>query len=160
MKLIRQDYLKPNFEELDHMIKYIDELYDLSLKNQITYKELNMLLSFQDDDGSFKLINSYNIESDCRIYYCYYPTQIITAIVINEVLKNNLLISQDKLSLALDRCVDKNLGGHGYDYYDYQKKVYNKFIDANVLDFIKKPICTNKKFISVINTLKGVYLYG
>ncbi len=159
MKLIRQDYMKPNFEELDNMIKYIDELYDLSLQNRLTYKELDMLLSFQDNDGSFKLVDSYSIESDCRIYYCDYPTQVITAIIINELLKNNVLISQKRLNLALERCIYKSLCGHGYDYYIYQKKIYNLFIDANVLEFIKKPICSNKKFISVFNKLKGESYY-
>ena len=159
MKLIRQDYLNPNIEEIERNLKYIDGLYELSINNKLTSKDLKELCDFQDDDGSFKLLNSYEVESDIRVYYCHYPTQVITAIIINEIMKHNLLISPEKLYLALERCCDRNLRGHGYDAGDYQGKIFQKFYNCKVLDFIHKKICNNGRFVDMIKSVGGNYVY-
>ena len=71
---------KPDFSELSRMISdlldFLDETPDFTDCDWI--ENLDVIIDFQDEDGSFKLFDSYNIPSDARVDFCYIPTYICT----------------------------------------------------------------------------------
>jgi hypothetical protein len=68
MKLKRLSTDRPDFIELDEMIAAMNELLEGNPKAAFTTEELCL---FQDDDGSFKLLDSYKVPIEARIDYCY-----------------------------------------------------------------------------------------
>jgi hypothetical protein len=101
---------------------------------ELTIEEL---ISFQDADGSFKLVDSYAIESDARIDFCYVPTYLGAAILMREILTGNRK-AEDPLRRALNASLSRSLGGHGYEAEDGRIKAMNIFIKGGLKDFLKR----------------------
>lgn len=143
MNLVRQNYEKPNFEILELMREYFEELIDAS--NEFEADELEkvfkQLVYFQDNDGSFNLVDSFEIESDCRVYYCYEPTYIGTALLMKAYLMDkDFFTGKEDIILrgAMHACCGRQLNGHGYDWLRDKIKAIDYFIKCDVKDFLKK----------------------
>ena len=81
LKLNKQH--EPEFEELSRMLCDLRNFLSIESDfNDAGYRRnLEALINFQDDDGSFKLFDSYRIPGDARVDFCYIPTYISTAIL-------------------------------------------------------------------------------
>ena len=83
MKLERLNTNGLDFAKLDEMITGMTGLLEDSETASLTIEEL---CSFQDTDGSFKLLDSYQVPSDARVDFCHKPTYIGAAILMKEYL--------------------------------------------------------------------------
>ena len=139
LKLNKQS--KPDFEELSAMIcdlrDFLDETPDFSNVNW--KKNLDAIIDFQDEDGSFKLFDSYDIPSDARVDFCYIPTYICTAALMKAYLidgdsfglrEKSSLINGLKMS-----CV-KNLRGHGYEALKGQIEALGLFMKSGLNELL------------------------
>ena len=139
LNLVKQEASKPNFKILDENLKEIKDIYNSINLNDCTGKELfEELMSFQDEDGSFKLINTFQIDKDARIEYCFLPTYYITAIMIEAYLiKEDYYPGlKDVLSKALVVCTYRGLSNGEYmtDEYKENFEIFNK---KGVKEFVK-----------------------
>ena len=71
-KLVLKKQNKPEFGELGKMLadlnEFLDEEFDF---NDVAWNEnLDIILDFQDEDGSFKLFETFKIPSDARVDFC------------------------------------------------------------------------------------------
>lgn len=139
LKLYKQN--RPDFEELSRMIlelkDFLDETPDFTDCDWI--ENLDVIIDFQDEDGSFKLFDSYNIPSDARVDFCYIPTYICTAILMKAYLVNSdafTLKAKSALAKGLKMSCVKNLRGHGYEALKGQIEALNLFIKSGLNEFI------------------------
>ena len=141
--LIRQDHRKPDFKALHEMKEYLESL----INGQIEADEsewsnvLENIMEFQYEDGSFNLLDSYRIESDCRVDYCHEPTYICTAILMKALLEDKNTLGGREMEIlpaAMNRCCARRLQGHGYDALKGLIHGVNYFIKSDVKSFLKK----------------------
>lgn len=95
---------------------FLDEKTDSN--NSQWMENLNTILDFQDEDGSFKLISTYEIPSDARVDFCHEPTYICTAILMKAYLTGDSALKEKvetSLVQGLEMCCMRSLYGHGYD---------------------------------------------
>ena len=83
LELEKQKHNEPRFDELGKMLSDLKDFLneDANPKDKLWRENLEIILDFQDPDGSFKLFDSYDIPSDARADFCYLPTYICTAIL-------------------------------------------------------------------------------
>ena len=110
MKLKRQSVENTNIKELEEIVQMLMEL----LEEKETSNELEDLYSFQEQRGSFSLLDSEEIPYDIRVEYINIPTYIGTSILMKEYLKGNEDL-KDRLIKGLNFTVKTRLTGHGYD---------------------------------------------
>jgi len=143
MNLVRQNHLKPDMTLLNEMREYFDYLCIAHVNfsgadwNQLAHQ----LISFQDKDGSFNLLDSSRIESDCAVYYCYEPTYIATALLMRALfLDKDILTGKEDIILrnAMRACCERQLNGHGYDSLGDKIKAIYYFMDCDVKEFIER----------------------
>ena len=83
-----------------------------------TGETLKLSSTSQDDDGSFKLFDSYRIPGDARVDFCFIPTYLSTAILMKACLTDPEKFNQrheDALRKGLLSSCARNLTGHGYE---------------------------------------------
>ena len=139
LKLNKQT--EPKFDELYEMISGLESfLGEEADFNDFTWnKNLSTILDFQDEDGSFKLFDSFNIPSDARVDFCYIPTYLCTASLIKAYLTDPAAFSaKEKSALAngLKASCGRNLRGHGYEAFKGQIEALNIFFKAGLREFI------------------------
>lgn len=145
----RQDVNQIDFNELGKMGKELNDYLNSDFINNKTLKEdIDYLLEFQSEDGSFNLLNSFEIPSDARVEYCYTPTYIVSAILMKTLLSNkysdnNKLITA--LSAALNVSSNRNLAGHGYERVEGQIDALSIFSKGDVVEF-----CNTYEDVSII----------
>ena len=139
LKLKKQS--KPDFREFSAMIcglrDFLDETPDFS--NVEWRKNLDAIVDFQDDDGSFKLFDSFNIPSDARVDFCYIPTYICTAALMKAYLLNGDsfgLREKSALIYGLKMSCARNLRGHGYEALKGQIEALNLFMTSGLREFL------------------------
>ena len=139
LKLNKQS--RPDFGELSRMISGLEDFLDATpdFADKAWRDNLDVVIDFQDDDGSFKLFDSYEIPSDARVDFCYVPTYICTAALMKAYLtcpdeftdkEKSALVAGLKMS-----CV-KNLRGHGYDAFKGQIEALKLFMKAGLNEFM------------------------
>lgn len=162
IKLNRQNHENPDFRLLD---RELDELKTF-LKQPVCEKDpewcesFTEILNFQAEDGSFNLLDSYDIESDCRVDLCHMPTYLCSAIIMKAFLhKPELLCGRESkiLKSALHMCCARNLHGHGYDAMSGQLAALDIFISVGVRDFILKYPSLCPEFTGMILRISGEY---
>jgi hypothetical protein len=141
LKLEKQKCNEPKFDELYEMISGLITFFEKETDfKDIEWKEnLNAIIDFQDDDGSFKLFDSYSIPSDARVDFCWIPTYLCTAVLMKACLTDPESFTQKEKSALLEglkiSCA-RNLRGHGYEAFKGQIKALNIFIRAGLREFI------------------------
>lgn len=141
LTLKKQKHNEPKFDELSEMICDLkDFLNDEVDFRDANWKEnLNAIIDFQDDDGSFKFFDSYKIPSDARIDFIYTPTYLCTAILMKAYMSDAesfTLNAKSALTKGLKMSCAKNFRGHGYDAFKGQIEALNIFIKAGIREFI------------------------
>ena len=82
MKMIKlEKQNEPRFDELSQMLSGLKDFLaeEADFNDKDWSENLNAIIDFQDEDGSFKLFDSFNIPSDARVDFCYMPTYLATA---------------------------------------------------------------------------------
>ena len=136
MKIKLEKLYKPDFDELYRMISelknFLKEKADMD--NDEWKENLDIMLEFQDYDGSFKLMETFDIPSDARVDFCYMPTYICTAILMKAFLTTSF---DDDYSLAkaLESSCGRNLKGHGYDSFKDQMEALKIFAEGGLREF-------------------------
>lgn len=82
MKLSRLN--KFDIDKLDGMLSAMIRLLEEESYADLTFEEL---CAFQDKDGSFKLLDSYEVPGDVRVDFCHTPTYIGSAILMKKYLE-------------------------------------------------------------------------
>lgn len=150
--LIRYNHRKPDHRTLQEMRDYLENLIDGNMgKTEGTEKIeenesdkrkiLEEIMAFQYEDGSFNLLDSYRIESDCRVVYCHEPTYICTAILMKALLDDEHALGGrewDILPAAMHMCCARGLQGHGYEALKGLIQSVNYFIRSDVKRFLKR----------------------
>ena len=139
LKLRKQK--KPDFDELCEMLA---DLKDFSDENpdfsDVQWREnLDIILDFQDEDGSFKLFDSFDIPADARVDFCYTPTYICTAALMKAYLLDADAFSlKEKSALreGLKMSCARKLRGHGYEAFKGQIEALNIFMKAGLREFL------------------------
>ncbi len=98
---------------------------------------LKEILDFQAEDGSFALVDSPRIESDARVEFCYEPSYLCSALLMEEVMRHKeppeALV--DALRRALKFCCGRGLQGHGYESEEGEERAMGWFLRCGLEDF-------------------------
>jgi gamma-glutamylcyclotransferase (GGCT)/AIG2-like uncharacterized protein YtfP len=137
----RQKHDEPRLDELSKLISDLETF----LEEEVDFRDIgwkknfNAILDFQDDGGSFKLFDSYDIPTDARVDFCWIPTYLCTAVLMKACLTDHDSFTQKEKSALLEglriSCA-RNLRGHGYDAFKGQIEALNIFIKAGLREFI------------------------
>lgn len=141
IKLNKQKHNEPKFDELSIMLcdlkGFLKEEVDFNDKEWV--ENLNTIVDFQDDDGSFKLFDSFKIPSDARVDFCYLPTYLCTATLMKAYLTDSssfTLKEKSALLNGLKMSCAKNLWGHGFEGLKGQIEALNIFMKAGLKEFL------------------------
>lgn len=150
---------EPNFDELFKMISEIRAFLDEEVDSENTewMENLEIILDFQDTDGSFKLFSTYEIPSDARVDFCHMPTYICTSILMKAYLTGNSTLSEKvekPLIQGLEMCYMRNLTGHGYEGLQGQIEALNIFIKGGLREFLDLHPNLNPKFKNMIRNIR------
>ena len=149
---------KPDFDELYSMKSALKDFLDEKADSTNTkwMENLNTILDFQDEDGSFKLFSTYRIPSDARVDFCHEPTYICTSILMKAYLTGDSNLRQrieTPLIDGLEISTMRNLTGHGYESLEGQIEVLNIFMKGGLREFIDLYGDLNPKFTDMINNI-------
>lgn len=141
LTLNKQKHNAPEFDELYSMLSSLEDFLneDESIYNNMWNKNFDIILDFQDSDGSFKFFDSYKIPSDAVIDFCFMPTYICTAILMKAYLTDSSHFSSKEKSALLNglkMSSSRNLCGHGFESFRGQIDALNIFMKAGLREFI------------------------
>lgn len=161
-KLVRLDHSNPDFKLLDAELSFLRGAleWDPSYEDNTWRENLAAIINFQDTDGSFKLVDSYEIESDCRVHYCHVPTYLCTAVIMKAFLYNpDFLTGKEDIILpsALEKCCARGLEGQGFDDISGQIEAMRIFIRGGVHKFIRRYPNMCLKFTGMIYNIVDGY---
>lgn len=142
-----------NLKKLHEMITAMSKLLDGNNSSVLTIEEL---CSFQDKDGSFKLLNTYEVPSDARVDFCHTPTYIGSAILMKEYLAGEAGLIE-KLEKALDASLRSGLLGHGYEAEAGRISALNFFIKGGLREFLENHNHINPGFHNLIHNILHQY---
>ena len=153
LKLTRQN--EPNFDELYEMKSSLKDFLDekTDCENTEWMENLETILDFQDTDGSFKLLSTYEIPSDARVDFCHEPTYICSSILMKAYLTGDSALKEKveySLIDGLEMCSMRNLTGHGYEALQGQIEALNIFMKGGLREFIDLHPDLNSKFTEMI----------
>ena len=139
LKLNKQS--KPEFGELDEMLSGLNDFLNEEVDfNDVAWNEnLDIILDFQDDDGSFKLFDTFKIPSDARVDFCYTPTYLCCAILMKAYLTDANSFAKKEitaLSEGLKISTARNLTGHGYEGLKGQIEALGIFMKGGLNEFL------------------------
>ena len=142
-RLNRQNHKTPDFKALHDMRDYLENLLDRKIETDESgwNNAIEEIIAFQYEDGSFNLLDSYRIESDCRVVYCHEPTYICTAILMKALLADENALEGREMEIlpaAMHMCCARRLQGHGYDGLSGLIHAVDYFIKSDVKSFLKK----------------------
>ena len=133
MRIKKQNASNPDFGVLRELTVAMRTLLDNPDRSELTITEL---LSLQDIDGSFKLLDTYEVPGDVRVEFCHTPTYIGAAVLMREVLSGRGDFA-DALVKALEACMHRKLEGHGYEAEDGRMDALNTFIKGGLRAFLE-----------------------
>ena len=142
MKMIKlEKQNEPRFDELSQMLSGLKDFLaeEADFNDKDWSENLNAIIDFQDEDGSFKLFDSFNIPSDARVDFCYMPTYLATATLMKAYLTDpeSFTIKEiSALSSGLKMSTARNLRGHGYEGLKGQIEALNIFMKAGLNEFL------------------------
>lgn len=157
MKLIRQN--KIDYEELAIIISELEKFLneDPDVKNDEWMKNLNEILNFQDNDGSFKLISGSNVPKDAETDFCYIPTYICTSVLMKAYLtrKKKLALKIEKQLIQGLKISSRNLTET--NTLNEQIKALNIFIKGGLREFMDLYPDLNSEFSEMILNLQNQF---
>ena len=160
LKLIRQNHNEPKLDELFSIIADLKDFLneDVDFKNIQWTDNFNAIVDFQDDDGSFKLFDSYDVPTEARIDFCYIPTYVCSAILMKAYLSGEMHFTakaRNALQRGLENCCARNLRGHGFEALKEQIKSLNLFFKAGLREFLDLNHEFCPQFSEMIDSIKA-----
>ena len=156
--LNKQKHNAPRFDELSEMLSGMKDFLSQTpdFKDNEWSKNLSTIIDFQDDDGSFKLFESYKIPVDARVDFCYLPTYLCTAALMKAYLTDSdSFTSKEETALfkGLEMSCVRNLRGHGYEALKGQIEVLGIFMNAGLNEFMDLYLDFCPKFSEMIHDI-------
>ena len=139
----RQKATDPDFAKLDAMLSSLNKLLDTDADNKNKYwsDSVRELIAFQDENGSFNLLDSFQIDHDSRFEMCVYPHHMATAVLIRALLESPES-GEDHLIPALRKAlsVAEKLGlvSHGYDSQEGTLRCVNAYFRGEIKEFLRR----------------------
>ncbi len=166
MKMLTLNKEKTNAFEIDELYRMRNDLNDFLNEEEFIFKNqwrknLDIILDFQDSDGSFKLLDSFHIPSDARVDFCYMPTYICCAILMKAFMTDcSAFSSREKSALqnGLKISCSRNLTGHGYDGLSGQIDAINIFMKGGIREFMDLYPDFCPEFSEMINRIISNFL--
>ncbi|MGB4243657.1 MAG: gamma-glutamylcyclotransferase family protein [Dethiobacteria bacterium] len=115
------------------MLEDLKQMLEYSPGSKLTLKEL---LAFQDVDGSFKLLDSYEVPSKARVDFCYMPIYIAAAILMRAYLDGKRHLAP-RLERALQAGLGRSFLGHGFEVEEGQILALQVFIKGGLRQFLE-----------------------
>ena len=114
---------EPDFEEFKRMLKELKAFLkaEPEPEKQEWKDNLEAIIEFQDEDGSFRFVDSYRIPMDARVDFCHIPTYICTAILIKAYMAQEDILdstAEQVLRKALYRCSEIRIHGNGIEFFE------------------------------------------
>lgn len=163
LNLVRQSAQNPDFDKLEEMLKDLKAIQTMDFEvmpNNVIFDYVREIVRFVDEDWSFKLVDSYRIESDSRVEYCHIPTYLCTAFLMKAFLYDpNLLTGKEDIILrdAMKTCMARHLCGHGYNAINGQIDSLKIFINAGLKTFIDKYSYICPEFVDMVIEIAESY---
>ena len=147
-KRLQQVLKKYMAEELNiNIIKNVHQTLQEALEDVtvLSKEDIELLISFQDEDGGFKLTHFTGFRAEMAQDCYYYPSYLFTLILINVSLKTDIKVDEIIIKKALNFCVSNNFNGHGYEAFETQLDTAILFVKNNFKIYSKdhKSICKN-----------------
>ena len=156
IRLFRQSYVSCDYKKMDILVRKLEILLEnLNAKNASNEIAIE-IIKFQDDNGGFNLLDTYNVPTDIRVMYCYRPTYICSAILI-KLLMFNCKVENKILNKALNVCMGRRFKGHGTSAVKEQVKNVNIFIMEDIYKFLDANKNINLQFFQMINDITNLY---
>ena len=124
---------------------------------------LEEISSFQDEDGSFKYFDVWDIPSDARVDFCYMPTYICASILMKYRMYRRESGDGDSADLdgslarALEASCGRRLSGHGYEAEEGQISALRVFIMGGLKRFVVEDPRLCLKFTETIREIVSGY---
>lgn len=165
MKMItlkRQNHNEPEFDELFAMLGDLKDFLteDANPADILWNKNIAAILDFQDDDGSFRLFDSWKVPVEAAVDFCYMPTYLCSAILMKALMSCPQAFTQKEsitLKNGLEVCCGRNLRGHGFEAFKGQIEALNIFFDAGLREFIDLYPDLCPEFTAMIEEITTVF---
>lgn len=157
LNLFRQSIGMLNFAQANKQILELDTVLDKPVNDMQFQEAVKQILGFQDEDGSFAVIDTFKVETHIRVEYYYKPTYIASAILIKQYLYMPQTINRQKLEKALVLCTQRDLKGAGYEDIRGQIEAINIFIKGDVETFLLKYPTLCIPFTNLIRNITSFY---
>lgn len=123
MNLIRLSHREPDFDQFKRMLKELKGFLqkDADPSDEAWRDDLRAVMYYQDEDGSFRMVDSYNIPMDSRVDVCHTPTYICTAILMKAFMADETVFGSGEreiLRKALQACSRIRISGNGMEYFE------------------------------------------
>ena len=131
-------------------------MYDTDYRAKLMHE----LMILQKEDGSFSVIDDYQVDADIRICYVYEPTYYATAaMMFIQTLDNSHLTDKEKTALVkgLAFAEGRNLAGHGYEATRQQLQALQIYKKAGLYDWILQFGDTAPSFTAMVKMIIGHY---
>ena len=138
--LSRQNHYSPDFRQLDSMLDALKGFLHAAVEPEdpAWKADFEGIVAFQDNDGSFRMLDSDRVEADARVDYCYMPTYVCAAIIMKAYMTDEDILDgkESVLERALRACCNRKLRGHGYECLKGQLEALNIFAQGGVREFM------------------------
>lgn len=160
--LNRQDHQNPNIGNLYEMLEELKGLLneDVESDRETWTDNLKAILEFQTSEGDFSLLDSFKVESDARVDFCYTPTYICAAVLMKTLMTDKELLGdkgKEALAKALYVSCGRKLRGHGYEGLRGQIEALDFFIQAGLREFIIYYPAICPRFTAMIRRIAKEY---
>ncbi len=144
---------------LENLESFLNDTFDP--KNLIWNMQLERIVEFQSEDGSFRVFVSTDdyMPSDAFGNYCTEPTVLCCAILIKAILLCPVKFEKylPNLERALDCLAKLGINGSGYDYLDVQVDYIQILFDAGLPFFLDRYKDISPAFRETIKSLRKTY---
>ena len=156
INLIRLSHRQPDFDQFKRMLKELKNFLqkDADPSDQAWLDDLRAVMDYQDEDGSFRMVDSYKIPMDTRVEICHTPTYICTAILMKAFMADETLFGSGEreiLQKGLQRCSEIRISGNGMEYFE----------QADIAGFLHEYYNLCPAFSRIMNRhCRNVFVYG
>ena len=122
INLIRLSHREPDFDQFKRMLKELKGFLqkDADPSDETWRDDLRAVMDYQDEDGSFRMVDSYKIPMDTRVEICHTSTYICTAILMKAFMADETLFESGEREImrkALQACSRIRISGNGMEYF-------------------------------------------
>lgn len=147
-----------NWNEIDELINYLKS--KLNSCQSITNDEIQSILSLQDENGGFSLVEESfksQLPWEGKLDLIYFPSYYMTLILVKYSNLTNASDYKEEIEKALDFCCSTKFYGHGYDSVKTQIEVANLFVENGIKRYVKNNHLENSNISKLLNKLVKIY---